>query len=190
MSSNFINTIQQAIDESYHLKRDGKRWILEEGNPPTEIRVPSRLSIAFSLDKKDAEPFAFFSNNPPKDFAKVCDAILFCCSEDRIYLFIIEAKTGYKGDYKKQLINGKLFCDWLIALYTQHKSSLDPSPTIIPLLIWKPRLNSVRKGTTTHHESDDSIKKTQLDQFDGPGFEIKNRNSIVIFELVSELRNI
>lgn len=41
------------------------------------IHVPVEDSIAFSLDDRRLKPFTFFDDEPPQDFAKMCDAILF-----------------------------------------------------------------------------------------------------------------
>lgn len=186
MSSSFIDTIRQAIGSHYHLTRARKGWILEESCLQMKIRTPNTHSIAFSLDHNKPEPFAFFSDSPPADFAKMCDAVLFCFHGNKTYLFLIEVKTGNKADYEKQLINGKLFCDWLIALCIQHKS-LDPNTIVVPLLIWKPRQSPVRKGTTTHYEDSDDIEKMKLSQFDGAGFEIKHCETVPIVKLISKL---
>lgn len=187
MSRSFIDLIRKTIHGDYHLK-PGKNnsWILEESYREVKIRTPDKHSIAFSLDDNNLKPFAFFSDSPPADFAKMCDAVLFCFHGNKTYLFLIEVKTGNKADYEKQLINGKLFCDWLIALFIQHKS-LDPNTVVVPLLIWKPRQNSVCKGTTTHHEDSDNIKKMRLSQFGGAGFEIKHCETVPIVKLISKL---
>lgn len=187
MSSDFIDTIQRAIRGQYHLRRGERKWILEEDASKVRIHihVPIERSIAFSLDRKP-KPFTFFADNPPPDFAKMCDAVLFYLHGNKTYLFVIEIKTGDPGECEKQLINGKLFCNWLINLYIQHKS-LNPCVTVIPLLIWKPRENPGRKGTTTHRGNDDSIQEMPLRQFDERGFEIRNRNTVPISELIKAL---
>ena len=193
MSSDFIDTIKRAIAGRYHLRGGERKWILEEGEPPTEIHVPNKAAaIAFSLDRPDPKPFAFFSCSPPRDFAKMCDAILFCFHENKTYLFLTEVKTGNEGDCDKQLVNGKLFCDWLIALCSQHKS-LNPHVIVVPLLVWKPRHNSVHKGTTTHRGNsdgtEDGIEKKSFGEFDGCGFEIRNKPTVQIFKLIKYLEH-
>lgn len=75
----------------------------------------------------------------------MCDIILFCSHNNEIYLFLIEIKTGRDEGYETQVMNGKLFCDWLIALCIQHKS-LNPNAIVVPLLIWKPSEKSPPKG--------------------------------------------
>ena len=193
MSEDFIKTIGQLIRPVYHLERDGKKWMVKESHSSIGIRFPNNVySIGFSLDhsdskcdsKCDSKPFAFFSDHPPRDFAKMCDAFIFCFHENNIYLFIIEVKTGHKGDYQKQLINGKLFCDWLISLCKHHKFP-DSSVTLVPLLIWQPRHNSPHEGMTTH--CGEGITKEVFEQFSGNGFEISNRDSVAIIELISYL---
>lgn len=186
MSRSFIDLIRKIIHSRYYLKPGrNNSWILKESHREVKIRTPDEHSIAFSLDH-ETKPFAFFSNHPPTGFNKVCDAIFFCCYRNRTYLFIIEVKTRSKKGYEKQLINGKLFCDWLIALCIEHES-LDPSAVVIPLLIWKPRQNPVYKGTTTHHEDSNAIEKMKLSQLDGIGFEIKHYDTVTIVELISRL---
>ena len=191
MSSDFIDTIQQAIRGQYHLQRGERKWIFDDDEDTgasrkrIHIHVPIEDSIAFSLDR-EPKPFTFFSDQPPRDFAKMCDAILFYFRENKTYLFVIEVKTGNEGDCEKQLINGKLFCDRLISLYIQHKSS-NPCVTVVPLLIWEPRQNSDRKGTTTHHETGDGIQGKSFGQLGEHGFEIRNRSTVPIFDLINAL---
>ena len=182
----FIDTVQRAIDGKYCLTRRKEKWVLEEGQSKTEVHFSTEESIAFSLDQKNLRPFAFFSKKPPKHFAKMCDAIFFCYHENSIYLFIIEEKTANLGDCEKQLINGKLFCDWLIALCIQHTFP-DLDVNIIPLLIWKPQQKSPRKGETGHRNDDDSIKKKKFSQFEEEGFEISNRCDVFIVDLILRL---
>ena len=88
MSSDFIDTIKRAIHGRYRLGGGERKWILEESEPPTEIYVPNKAAtIAFSLDRPDPKPFAFFSCNPPPGFAKMCDAILFVSMKTRLIYF-------------------------------------------------------------------------------------------------------
>ena len=191
MSSDFIDTIQRAVRGQYHLQKCKRKWIFKEdtGVPrkTVHIHVSIEDSIAFSLDR-EPKPFAFFSDQAPPGFAKMCDAILFYFCENKTYLFVIEVKTGNKGDCENQLINGKLFCDWLISLYIQHKSS-NPCVSVVPLLIWEPRQNSDRKGTTTHHGNGDGIQEKSFGRFDERGFEIRNRNTVPISDLIKALEH-
>lgn len=77
MSNSFIDTVRQAIDSQYHLRRARKGWILEGSCLQAKIPTPNTHSIAFSLDHNRSKPFAFFSDSPPVDFAEMCDAVLF-----------------------------------------------------------------------------------------------------------------
>lgn len=184
ISKDFIDTIKKVIHGGYHLDKDkNNNWILEESCQKIKINTPNEHSMAFSLDKKNHKPFAFFSDTPPADFTKICDAILFCFHGNKTYLFLIEVKTGNEGDYEKQLINGKLFCDWLTTLYAHHKST-NPELIVVPLLIWKPR-HSIRKGTTTHRSSSDGIKEKKIHQLNG--FEVIHCDTLLIIHLISRL---
>lgn len=195
MSKDFIDTIKQTIDAKYHSEEARhSTWILKEINKESNQRIRMRLpkkncfSIAFSLDCKSSKPFAFLSDSPPRHFAKMCDAILFCVHENKIYLFVVEIKTNNQGEYEKQLINGKLFCDWLIALCREHKY-LDSKAeiTVISLLIWEPR-RSAPEGTTTHRETDHYISDTEQIFKDGHSFEVRNCDSVQIIELINRIK--
>ena len=141
-----ISLLEQTIHGDYHLPRRCLSWDLEDD---VEIISPNRNSLAFSLDNGEKPPFGSLSAAPPKHIAKICDCIIALSYQGKCYLFVIEQKTAHKGEYKKQLINGRIFCDWLIALFTAHKH-LTSEPVFVSLLIWQPRRNSPRKGTTAH----------------------------------------
>lgn len=186
ISKDFIDTIKKVIHSRYHLNRNKNNdWILEESSQKIKIETPNEYSIAFSLDHKNHKPFAFFSDTPPADFAKICDAILFCFHKNKAYLFLIEVKTKNEGDYEKQLINGKLFCDWLITLYAQYKST-NPEMIVFSLLIWKPESSnqqrrSSHKGTTTHHSNSYDIKEKKIHQLNG--FEVTHHDRLLIIQI-------
>ena len=95
-------------------------------------------------------------------------------------------------DTIKRSINGKLFCDWLIALYIQHRSC-DPKEIIVPLLIWTPSEKSSRvarsmSNKSTRDGSTDDIKRKPLEQFDRRGFEVKSMDSVRITDVISKLQ--
>jgi len=180
--------MQQAIDARYKLKRYGRGWILSDNEMQTKICVPNRHSIAFSLDSKE-KPLGFLSDKPPENLAKMCDAILFCFYQGKIYLFVIEMKTTHKSHYTKQLTNGKLFCHCLISLFKTY-NYLEEEPTAISLLLWRPRSNAVRKGTTTHSRPGDGIVPDEnldmRDLFDH-SFQIRNQETVQIINLVKRI---
>lgn len=175
-----IETIKDTIHEDYHLQRENKHWKLNE-QPTIRLRAPNRHSIGFSLDSQpQSSPLTFFGDRPPRHVAKMADAILALKYRRKVFWFVIEQKTATKGGYKKQLINGKIFCDWLIALYRQY-NYLPSDSVFVSLLVWKPRKKSVDKGTTTHH--DKLSKVTRIGKFDH-SFELQNYLDISLAEIV------
>ena len=188
MSKEFICTIKRSIHGKYHLRNATKNsWVVQESHRTIKIRSPNEDSIAFSLDRSDPEPFAFFSASPPDDFARMCDIILFCSHNNEIYLFLIEIKTGRDEGYETQVMNGKLFCDWLIALCIQHKS-LNPNAIVVPLLIWKPSEKLLHKGPTTHDRNSDNIKEKSTELFGRRVFEVQHMDTVPIIEVISKLQ--
>ena len=113
-----IDIIEKTIALKYRLLRENRDWLLDNG---VKLRAPNRHSFAFSLDNQDEPPFVFFNASPPEHIAKMCDAIVAMNFKNELYLFVIEQKTQYPKDYKKQLTNGWHFCNWLFSLYKEHK---------------------------------------------------------------------
>ena len=148
MTHKVIDTLKRVIDSQYHLPRQQRDWCLANN---VRIRAPNRNAIGFSLDNESSRPFGFLGNSPPEHIAKMCDAIIAVIHKKQAYLFVIEQKTSNKGDYKRQIANGKLFCDWLISLCRYHGYIPNESVKYIALLVWQPR-TTPPKGMTTHRQ--------------------------------------
>lgn len=157
MGETMIDLLQKSIKQQYYLLRNGRDWVLADG---VNLRAPNRYSLGFSLDNSKNPPLAFFSENPPADIAKMCDAIIVLPHKSILYFFIIEQKTSNKGDYRKQLANGKFFCQWLVSLYCHHGYCDAASVQYIGMLIWQPR-QSPSKGEMTHRRKP-APRKTAL----------------------------
>ena len=180
-----IETIKDTIDSRYHLKRTGRSWMIGE-SLEIKLTAPNRYSFGFSLDHQHHPPLAFFSGEPPTHLAKMCDAIITLKRNNELYLFCIEVKTAHKNSYEKQLANGRIFCDWLIALYKRHDHWKIGSVYILGVLIWQPREKAVRKGTTSHRHNG-SIQEVNSRDFDS-AFHIANRAPIHLCDLLRKLR--
>ncbi len=181
-----INIIKDTINSAYHLNREGRAWLLDDG---VKLRAPHQHCLGFSLDNKEKPPLACFNAPAPKHITKMCDAIVAIWHKQTLCLLIIEQKTKHKGNYKKQLANGKLFCDWLVALYKEH-GYWSGKPVFIGMLIWQPR-NSPRKGATAHRGGRGKAPLTTSPPFDyfiERGFddfiELKNETRIALNTLL------
>ncbi len=187
MPPTMINTIKNTINSAYHLNRNGRGWLLDND---VTLCAPHRHCFGFSLDnhKKPPPPppppLAFFNAAPPEDIAKMCDAIVAIWHKQTLYLLIIEQKTAHKGYYRKQLANGKLFCDWLIALYKEH-GHWSGKPVFIGMLIWQPR-NSPRKGATSHRGGQGKAPFTKSPPFDY-FIELENETCIALNALLEQI---
>ncbi len=191
MCRELVDLVQRTINSKYTLEREDKSWFLNEAKEhggEIAIRAANRYSFAFSLDhpNQDNQPLAFFSAQPPGGIAKMCDAIMVCHHKQQCYLFLIERKTAHRDDYRKQLHNGKFFCDWLLRLYEEH-GHVCQSPVFIGLLIWFPRRSPPRQGTA-HGAEGSGIRPADADkEFFDHSFKIENQKLIPTIELFKQL---
>lgn len=169
-----IEIIRKTIHKRYWLDSEGRDWLLA-GN--VKLRVPHRHSLAFSLDNREKPPLAFFGGNPPADVAKMCDAIVAFFHSGKLYLFIIEQKSRHPDEHKKQLVNGKLFCEWLFSLYKEY-GHCSEDPVYIGLLVWQPREDPDRD------EAAYRPSKTRKHKLFPNFFEIRNKPDISLWDIV------
>ena len=157
MSKEGVALFRQCIHKDFRLKSEDGEWLLED-NWELKLRPPlgSSSELFHQLDKKKPSPFHFFSESPPKHVAKMCDAIIALSHQDRLYIFLVEQKKGKKGDYRKQLKNGKYFCDWLLVLLREYGHYKDPDPVFIGLRCVRRSL--ARKKTVMHGKNDEIDK--------------------------------
>ena len=183
--NNIIAILEKTIDKKLHLQQNQQSWLIHDNNTNIQARSPHRHSMGFSLDVPDSKqkPLAFFSILPPRYLAKMCDALIAVVDQSKLYLFAIEIKSENKGDYRKQLANGRHFWRWLIALCKEHGYlPLKPEPLHIAVLIWKPRKKQVRKGATAHTKNH-GIESATQEGFTAR-FEIRNRSSFRLYDLI------
>ena len=178
MNEKMVEIIKKTIRGDYKLKRRGRGWLLDND---VKLHASDRHSFGFSLDNAENPPLAFFSIRPPKHIAKMCDAIIALLYDNKLYLFIVEQKTKNSGQYRRQLANGKLFCDWLFSLYKQHGCCND-EPVYVGLFIWEPRRTPAKQGT--FHPPVKSKKHELFACF----FEEKNKRDIYLDALVNACR--
>ncbi len=181
MSKEGVALFRQCIDGDFHLPREGREWLLED-NWVLKLKTPRRDSLGFRLDK-DPSPFRFFSGSPPEDVAKMCDAIIALSYKGKLYIFLVEQKTSQEDDYRKQLKNGKYFCDWLLALLEGH-GHYTGKPAFIGVLCM--RRSSLRKKPAMHGK-DDRIEKIEKIEDKMMPFELYkaiDRETIYLAELI------
>ena len=175
-----ISLLEQTIHGDYHLPRRRRSWNLEDA---VEIISPNRNSLAFSLDNKEQPPFDFLGAAPPAHIARMCDCVIALSYQGKCYLFVIEQQTAHQEEYRKQLINGRIFCDWLMALFTAH-GHLTSEPIFVSLLIWQPRQKSPRKGTTAHRRHGGITRTEPVDNRFDSSFRAANLTRVWLRDLV------
>lgn len=177
MPSKVINALEKTIDSRYHLRRVNRDWCLDNN---VRIRAPNRDTIGFSLDDASNPPLAFLGNSPPEHVAKMCDAMIATIHKQQTYVFVIEQKTAHKDDYKKQIANGQMFCDWLIQICRFHKIIPDDAIKYIGLLVWEPR-PTPPKGTTSHKRPKQALSHPLFHRV----FDEKNKELVLLQSLIS-----
>lgn len=182
-----INIIEKTIHSDYRLLWKKGQWFLQGNSGAIGLRVSGMQSFGFSLDRASPKALAFLSAQPPRHVAKVCDGMIAVLYEAKLYLFAVEIKSGHKEDANKQLANGQLFWRWLMSLYERHNYFCDPQVKVrhIRLLVWQPRKNIPRRGTTVHQDQGNLQKRSKADGFDAC-FEAKNQEDIPLFDLIRQ----
>lgn len=185
-----IDIIEKTIHSRYHLDRDAKQWLIQEGQQIVRLKTSDRQSFGFSLENRRNPPLAFFGDAPPEDIAKMCDGMLAVVHGTRLYLLAIELKSGYKDDARKQLANGRLFWCWLMELYREY-GHLPTSIEVfyVSLLAWQPREESSLKETSTHSARNELQKLPKVDGFNAC-FEARNQEDISLADLIRQCRRI
>ncbi len=179
MNQKLAELFQQTIHKTLQLNKKGRDWSLNE-EPQITMKAPSQHSLGFSLDCNPGPFASLFNAIPPLGIAKMCDAIIVLSYKNKDYIFVIEQKTRYKDGYKKQLANGKYFCDWLLALLKEH-NHYNGKVVFIGLLCWLPREKSLRKGETRHgNYVEKQNNETQCDLL----FEIRNEAHIYLQKII------
>ncbi len=172
MNQKLAELFQQTIHKTLQLNKKGRDWSLNE-KPQITMKAPSQHSLGFSLDCNPGPFASLFNARPPLGIAKMCDAIIVLSYKNKDYIFVIEQKTKCRNDYKKQLANGKYFCDWLLTLLKEY-GHYDGEVIFIFLLCWQPRENFPPKGTS-HHRKRAASKNLVLGHL---FFEVKNETDI------------
>lgn len=204
MSKEGVDLFRQCIHKGFCLPREGREWLLQD-HWVLKLKTPQRYSLGFRLDKKvlvdpksfdesgvdspsetrlDKKvpllPFGFFSGSPPGDVAKMCDAIIVLSYKGGLYIFLVEQKTSKKDEYRKQLKNGKYFCDWLLALLEGH-DHYKGKPVFIGLLCMRPLFPSKE---ITARENNDGIEKIEDKMMPFELYKAIDRETIHLTELI------
>ena len=176
MSADLVELIEKTIHSSFQLNRERRNWLLDHN---VKLHSPDRHSFGFSLDNPHIPAFAFFSSNPPARIAKMCDAIVAVSHHNKSYIFVIEQKTATQKAYRQQLMNGKLFCDWLSGLFRAHNYAVGDL-VFVGMLIWKPHRASDKETTRPRSRPE---KHQLFDHF----FDVKNRKEIYLQDFIRQL---
>ncbi len=150
MSKEIVKLFAKTINKKWHLKRNNKEWQLSENDITIKFKVSNSNSLGFSLDTKPVKNvFGFFSDNPPQGVAKMCDGIIALEYKKQTYVFLIEQKSKYTDGYRKQIINGWYFCQWLFGLLKEYDYYSSEVKYIGLLCCVR---SNTHKETSTHEE--------------------------------------
>lgn len=128
---NLIEVLNEVVHPDYKLDTSRSLTIRETSpDTPTRRTTCKQITIvgagqvcALSLDNRGLEPFPFLqdvSNVKMKN-----DAIVFCKCNDKLYMLVIELKSGNAKEGVKQLRAGKLFADYLLGIVEMNYPGVD-----------------------------------------------------------------
>lgn len=122
--SDLVRCFEQLIHPDWLLERDSGEWLLRESQAGEHqhalLKIRGGPSLAFSLDKPDANPWPFLSSANHPGIRSICDALVLMEKDGRAYAIAIEMKTGDEGKAEQQIQNGRLLLDWLFGLLKLH----------------------------------------------------------------------
>lgn len=131
-----VSVFDKAIHNNYRLQPKKKRFIFERD---VEVHPGGLETYGFKLDKQgDSRPFPFFKDSPPLHVAKMCDGIFVFADGPKLFCALIEQKGQDEKEFERQLANGKLFCQWLVSIFQQHKHIPPAAVTYVGVLVWEP----------------------------------------------------
>lgn len=124
MSNNLVELFKNSINKKNVISANENKIFLDEKK--YEYIFPNNHAyICFTLDNnknRTKNNFPFFADRPPRGIEKMCDEMVIIFKKNKNYIFCIERKSGKNTEgYKKQIINGKHFCNWIINLLKEHK---------------------------------------------------------------------
>ncbi len=197
-NNSLVSLFTKTIHKDFQLYRKDRYWILKDkyNKESLNFRSIDKDSFAFSLDKDNSQggkdnsqgsPFGFFSDNPPANINKICDAIIVMEYKQKELIVAIEKKSTNPKEYTKQLKNAKYFCDWLINLFKEYNHyEKSQSPTFCKLLCWESR-KIPSKGTTSHDDKDYECCKSDDNFFDF-SCKVQNKSVISLLELIQVIK--
>ncbi len=135
--------LQNLLREELWLKIEGNVLkIEEEGNTLGERRLQAVTIndlpddvFAFTTDKslnlnEGKLRNQFLNDNQKGNIHKNCDAVLVQYKNNELKVMLCELKSYSPTGYEAQLVNTKLFMDYLLSLYNTFKEENDPELTM------------------------------------------------------------
>lgn len=141
LSQDFLTADQLIMDEP---KQDGKHSciIVDKG-------VDKYKAYRYDLDECDFLPFfnkdhddeatGYVSPNPtPEGLRKFCDYILLASVKDKLYVILVEMKSGTNTGANQQLAASKTFIDYITASAERISGVFDAKKIVLRKVLLKP----------------------------------------------------
>lgn len=141
LSQDFLTADQQRMDEP---KQDGKHSCAIVGKGVDQYKA-----YRYDLDECDFLPFfnkdhdnaatGYVSPNPtPEGLRKFCDYILLASVNDKLYVILVEMKSGTNAGANQQLAASKTFIDYITASAERISGAFDAKKIVLRKVLLKP----------------------------------------------------
>jgi hypothetical protein len=125
-----ISTLDEIIKLDFRYSSESGSYQFKEPKissyPITRVKTDGKTAC-YTFDVEKLDVFPFFQNTA--GLKKVCDYILFCIHEDKVYVFLCELKSKQQDVEKaamKQLKAAKIFVEFLIETARRYKRQKFP----------------------------------------------------------------
>ena len=178
-----INVLYSSIRGRYRLPCIDKSFRIREKVGKSQV-TKARLfpcddtTFGIKLDNSSSRPFHFFSDAPSPGLLKMCDGIFIHVKDENIFFVLIEIKTSHPDGSEDQLMNGKLFCQWLVALLRRYNFAPSGQVRYFAVLMWEP--SNIPKATTVPGKPK-AIEHPVFDKY----FDIQHTRDIDVNDLIA-----
>ncbi|MDD2728834.1 hypothetical protein [Malikia sp.] len=181
-----VAQFDKLIASDWKLPRTGNFWQIQEPDSGHSLfEIGGGQSLAFSLDKKGADCFPFFSSSAQTGMRQVTDAIVVAEVVGQPYVIAVEMKTtpNDKSKALRQIESGRCLFEWMERLLRFHGHVGSPA-SFCGVVSLKPRKQE-RKGTTRRGAELPMPERSPFGDY--PVFVLQNHPRASVQDLIKKL---
>lgn len=137
---------KQSLKKVHLLVKTSETYSLTEGGVLYIFKPPEINATGLRIEICKLKLFG-----GTKGIAKMCDALFVVHYKEQDFIIAVEIKSARTSAYKKQLSNGRRFCEWQIKLLKDHEH-YSGNPKYLDLLVQQQNPNHPPKNTTQRND--------------------------------------